>query len=147
MSGRTAIFPGSFDPFTTGHKSIADRALPLFDKLVIAVGYSEHKHGEWSVEERIEHIRHIYAGNPRVEVMAYTGLTADLARKLGAGFLVRGIRNAIDLEYERPMAEINRKLAGVETLLLYTLPEFSSVSSSMVRELRHFGADISEYIP
>lgn len=147
MNQRIAIFPGSFDPFTVGHKSIVDRALPLFDKLVIAIGYSEHKQGDWSVEERLEHIRRIYAGNPNVEVMAYTGLTADLARRLDAGYLVRGIRNTVDFEYERPLAEMNRRLAGVETLLLYTLPELGSVSSSMVRELRHFGADISDYIP
>lgn len=147
MNQRIAIFPGSFDPFTVGHKSIVDRALPLFDKLVIAIGYSEHKQGDWSVEERLEHIRRIYAGNPNVEVMAYTGLTADLARRLDVGYLVRGIRNTVDFEYERPLAEMNRRLAGVETLLLYTLPELGSVSSSMVRELRHFGADISDYIP
>lgn len=144
---RRALFPGSFNPFTIGHKSVVDRGLPLFDHIVIAIGISVDKHNESESLERMKEIRRIYADEPRVTVTSYSGLTVDAAALHGCGFILRGIRNAVDLEYERPMADINRSLSGIETVFLLTLPDHSMISSSMVRELRHFGRDTSPYLP
>lgn len=147
---RVALFAGSFNPFTTGHASVVERALPLFDRIIIAIGVNAGKHSECSVEKRIESIAALYGNLPpgRVEVVAYHDeLTVDLASRLGAGWLLRGVRSAKDFEYERDLADINRKLSGIETLLLYTLPELSCVSSSMVRELESYGHDVSAFLP
>lgn len=144
---RTAIFPGTFNPFTVGHHSIVERGLKLFDKIVIAIGYNEHKQSDGDIADRIAQIRQVYAGNDRVEVLAYSGLTIDCAKRCHADFILRGARNTIDFEYERTLAEVNRKIGGIETVLLYTLPEHASVSSSVVRELMHNGVDVSEFIP
>ena len=141
-----AFFPGSFDPFTIGHKDIADRALAMFDKLVIAIGYNENKKGLLSPEERKARIESVYKDNPRVEVILYNTLTADLAKELGAT-IIKGVRSVKDFEYERDQAETNRKLTGVETLLLCSSPEVSAISSTLVRELMHFGKDVSPFLP
>ena len=145
----TAIFPGSFDPFTIGHDDIARRALLIADRLVIAVGVNDKKKYESDTEQRVEAIARLYAANPRVEVVAYEGLTIDLARHLHANFIVKGVRSVKDFEYEREQADINSQLTNgeVETILLYSEPQLSSISSSMVRELQHFGVDVSEYLP
>lgn len=145
-----ALFAGSFNPFTTGHASVVERALPLFDRIIIAIGVNASKPSETSVQERIDAIASLYRNLPegRVEVVAYHDeLTVDLAARLGAGWLLRGVRSAKDFEYERDLADINRKLSGIETLLLYTLPELSCVSSSMVRELESYGHDVSAFLP
>ena len=129
---------------------MVERALPLFDRIIIAIGVNAGKHSECSVQERIESIAALYDNLPtgRVEVVAYHDeLTVDLAARLGAGWLLRGVRSAKDFEYERDLADINRKLSGIETLLLYTLPELSCVSSSMVRELESYGHDVSAFLP
>lgn len=144
---RTILFPGSFDPFTRGHKSVVDRALPLADRLIIAVGVNAAKPGWLPAEERAERIRAIYAGDTRVEVVTYTGLTVDACRHYGAGMMLRGVRSLADFEYERTLADINRDIAGIETLLLFTLPEDASVSSSVVRELAANGHDVSSFMP
>ncbi len=147
---RVALFAGTFDPFTVGHASIVQRALPLFDRLVIAVGVNAAKTGAAAAAERVEAIRRVYASLPegRVEVMSYDReLTVDLARRIGARWLLRGVRSAKDFEYERDMADINRRLAGLETVLLYALPEHAAISSSVVRELRSYGRDIREFLP
>lgn len=141
------LFPGSFDPFTIGHASLVERAMPLCDSMIIAVGYNAAKCTAESVNARVEAIRRIYADEPRVTVTSYTGLTVDLCRRTGAKWMLRGVRSVADMEYERSLADINRHLAGVETLLLFTLPELSYISSSMVRELASHGHDISKYIP
>lgn len=141
-----ALFAGSFDPFTIGHRSIVERGLKLFDKIVIAIGYNEHKPGEWSVEERMSAISSLYAGNPDVEVTSYRGLTVDFAKKIGAGALLRGVRGMTDFEYERNLADTNRAISGIETVLLISEPEYSFISSSMVRELHHNSHDVSKYI-
>lgn len=147
-AGRRAMFPGSFNPFTIGHQSLVDRGLELFDTVVIAAGISSTKQvSEDEIIARLEPIRTLYAGNPRVEVTYYTGLTVDAARRQGCKFLLRGIRNTIDMEYERSLADINRRISGIETVLLFTLPEMSAVSSSTVRELQHYGYDVSEFMP
>lgn len=141
------LFPGSFDPFTIGHKSLADRVLSLCGRLIIAIGHNPSKPGAESIGERIETIRHIYRDEPRVEVTAYTGLTVDACREHGATWMLRGVRTVADFEYERNLADINRELSGIDTLILFTLPGLASVSSSMVRELASHGRDVSRFIP
>ena len=112
---RTGIFVGSFDPFTIGHKSVVDRVLPLFDRVVIGVGVNEHKQYMLTVEERVAAIRQLYAGDGRVEVESYSDLTVDFAQRHDAQFVVKGVRNVRDFEYERDQADINRRLTGLET--------------------------------
>lgn len=144
---KTGLFTGTFDPFTIGHRSIVDRALPLFDRLVIGVAVSRLKHTQSDVAQRVRAIANLYAGDGRVRVVAYSDLTIDLARREEATFIVRGVRSAKDFEYERDQADINRRLGGVETLLLFSEPHLACVSSSLVRELEFFGHDVSEFLP
>ena len=144
---RIALFAGSFDPFTIGHKSIVDRALPLFDEIVIGVGVNSGKRGHDTTENRCRSIEAVYAAEPRVRVVTFDGLTVDAARREGAQFLLRGVRSVVDFEYERQLADINRNISGIESVLIYALPELASVSSSMVRELAGYGVDVSEYLP
>lgn len=143
----TGIFTGSFDPFTIGHDDIVRRALPLFDRIVIGIGVNEHKKYAQSTEERIENISRLYAREPKIEVKAYGDLTVDFAKREGAHYIIKGVRSMKDFEYEREQAEINRRIGGVETLLLFADPQLASISSSMVRELMHFGRDVSEFLP
>ena len=144
---RIAIFPGSFDPFTIGHASIVRRGLEMFDKIVIGVGYNTNKRSFLTPEERVEAIEKVYASEARVKVVAYADLTADLARREQAGFVLRGIRSVKDFEYEREIASINNRLSGVETVLLFTEPHYADISSTIVRELLAFGKDVSEFLP
>lgn len=146
-NAKIAIFPGSFDPFTIGHYSIVNRGLPLFDEIIIAIGVNENKHTMFSVEQRLEMITKLYANEPRVKVIAYRGLTIETAKEYGAQFLLRGVRMIQDFEYEKNLAEVNRSLSGLETVLLYTLPDQSHISSSIVRELIHYGKDVSSLLP
>lgn len=144
---RTGIFVGSFDPFTIGHQSVVRRALPLFDRLIIGVGVNENKRYMFSPQKRVETIAQLYSDEPRVEVKAYSDLTIDFARREGAGYIIKGVRSVKDFEYEREMATINRRIGGIETILLYAEPEHEGVSSSVVRELAHFGRDVKEFLP
>ena len=145
---KIAIFPGSFDPFTRGHEAIVTQALTLFDKVVVAVGENIGKNSLLTPEERVALIRQLYAAEPRVEVTAYSTLTGDLAREVGATAIVRGVRNTIDFEYERTMAQTNKRLfPEIETVILLTPAHLYDVSSSAVRELLAFGRDVSEMLP
>ena len=144
---RTGIFVGSFDPFTTGHASVVRRVLPLFDRVVIGVGVNGSKTTMLSDAERVDAIRRIYRDEPRVSVEAYSCLTVDFAQRHDAQYVVKGVRNVRDFEYEREQADINRQIGHVETLLLVADARYASISSSMVRELLHFGRDVSEFLP
>lgn len=144
---RRAIFPGTFDPFTVGHSSVVRRVLTFMDEIVIGIGINEGKRTWFPTEKRVEMVRRLYREEPRVRTEAYDGLTVDFARRIDAQFIVRGIRTVKDFEYEETIADVNRKLAGIETILLFTEPELTSVSSSIVRELLSFGKDISRFLP
>ena len=141
------LFPGSFDPFTLGHKSIVDRVLPIADEVVIAIGVNAGKKSMFSLEERMAQIQKVYANEPRVKVASYEGLTTDFAESIGATVMVRGVRTAQDFEFERTLADVNRQLTGIETILLITEPQYSAISSSVVRELISYGKDVKEFLP
>lgn len=138
---------GSFDPFTIGHDSVVRRAVKLFDRLVIGVGVNESKRYMLSAEERVEAIRRLYSGDERISVEQYSDLTVDFARRMGAEFIVKGVRSVKDFEFERDQADINRRLTGIETVLFYAEPGMDCISSSVVRELTHFGRDCSMFLP
>lgn len=141
------VFVGSFDPYTIGHDNILRRALPLFDKIVVGVGVNVNKQCMLSSEERVNAIAKVYAGEPRVEARLYTDLTSDFAHREGASYIIKGVRNVKDFEYEREQADILRQLTGVDTMLFFSEPHLQSVSSSAVRELKRFGKDITAYLP
>ena len=145
--GKTILFPGSFDPFTLGHANLVERALRLFDEVVIAIGVNEQKAGWIPVEDRVRALRDYYRNMSRVRVESYTGSTADFAGSIGATAILRGVRTLKDFEYEQQMADVNRQLTGIDTVLLIADPQLSAVSSSIVRELAHFGRDISDFLP
>jgi len=144
---RIGIFAGSFDPFTIGHASVVKRVLPLFDRLVIGVGVNAGKRYTATAAERVAAIRRVYADEPKVEVAEYSGLTVDFAREKGARFVVKGVRSVRDFEAERDQADINRAIGGIETILVCAEPGLGSVSSSVVRELRSYGKDVSALLP
>jgi len=144
---RTAIFVGSFDPFTIGHDAIVRRALPIFDRIVIGVGVNERKKYMYSTDIRLSAIRKVYKDEPKIEVKSYSDLTVDFARREGAAYIIKGVRSIKDFEYEREQADINHKIGGIDTLLFFAEPQYESVSSSMIRELKHFGKDVSAFLP
>lgn len=147
LTTRTGLLPGTFDPFTIGHDALVRRALRMVDELYIAIGINTEKRTMLSLEERIERIAALYNDEPHIHIVSYEGLTTDFAQSIGAQFIIRGVRNTIDFEYERNIADTNRMLTGIDTLLLISEPQFAAISSSMVRELAHFGKDISSYLP
>ncbi len=145
---KTGVFVGSFDPFTVGHDSIVTRALGLFDRLVIGVvGDQVHKPNMAPATERMRAIQELYADETRIEVKPYYGLAVDFAKEQSAQYIVKGVRSVKDFEYEREQADINRQISGIETILLFAEPQYASVSSSVVRELRHFGRSVDEFLP
>ena len=144
---KRAVFPSTFDPFTIGHYSVVRRALTFMDEVVIGIGINENKRTWFSTKKRIDMIQHLYKDESRVKVAAYDDLTIDFAQRMNARFIVRGIRTVKDFEYEETIADINRQLSGIETILLFTEPELTSVSSSVVRELLSFGKDVSRFLP
>ncbi len=145
---KTAIFPGSFNPFTKGHYDIVSRALTIFDKVVIGIGYNPDKPKPEDLQQRIELISAIYNNNERVEVEAYNDLTIDFAKRHDATAIVKGVRSVQDYEYERTQAEYNRLMSnGIETVILFADPQYASLSSSIVRTLKKFGKDVSDLLP
>lgn len=145
---KKALFPGSFDPFTLGHQAIVEDGLKIFDKIVIGIGYNSDKHGLLTPENRLRLINDLYEDNDRVEAALYDGLTGQYCMSIGARFLLRGMRNTVDYEYERNMMLVNKKLfPTLTTVLLFTPPQFVAVSSSMIREIIAFGGDATELMP
>ena len=144
---RRAIFPGSFDPFTRGHYDIVMRGLELFDEIIIGIGHNNTKRSSFPLEQRIKDIQQTFSNEPRVKVEAYEGLTIDFAAAHKAQCILRGVRSVQDFEYERNIAEANKQLCGIETVLLYTRPEYAHISSSLVRELYSYNKDITSYLP
>ena len=144
---KRAIFPGSFDPFTIGHYDIVKRGLELFDEIIIGIGRNSTKRETFPIREREEAIKKIFANEPRVKVAIYDCLTVDFANAQDAPFILRGIRCVEDFEYERNMAEANKQLSNVETIILYTRPEYAHISSTLVRDLYAYGKDVSDYVP
>lgn len=147
MTMTTALFAGTFDPYTIGHHALVERALALFDTIVIAVGNNIGKHCLATAEERVAAIERLYEGNSRVRVVMYDTLTMDFARAVGATALLRGVRTVKDFEYERELADVNRLMGGIETVLLVSEPEYAHISSSLVRELLKYGKDVSALLP
>lgn len=143
----TGIFTGSFNPFTIGHDAIVKRALRMMDRIIIGVGTNRQKNNGLSADERVNQINKVYTNNQRIEVKAYSGLSVDFAITEQATCFVKGVRSVKDFEYEREQAELNRRLSGIDTILLIAEPEYSGISSSLVRELMSFGHDVSEFLP
>ena len=144
---KIALFAGTFDPYTIGHHRIVERALQLFDRIVVAIGVNPEKRANIDTDARIENINNIYRNEPRVEAFAYEGLTVDFAHKVGAQYLLRGVRSVKDFEYERDLADINLKIGDIETVFLVSEPQYAAISSSLVRELIKYNKDISNLIP
>lgn len=145
---RICLFPGTFDPVTLGHTDIIDRALPLFDKIVIGIGRNINKAPMFSDQQRIDWLNEIYADNENVEAVLYDGLTVNCCNEIGAKFILRGIRYVNDFEYEKAIADMNRSLAdNIETIFLTCLPQFTSVASTLVRDVLRNGGDVSKFLP
>lgn len=149
MSKKIALFPGSFDPFTKGHEDIVLRGLRLFDEIIISIGYNKAKSSRYfPIEKMVTCIQGTFASYPSISVVTYAELTAELARKNKARYLLRGIRNTTDFEYENSISQINRKLYGdLESVFLITSPQFAWISSSIIREVHGYGGDVSEFLP
>ena len=146
---RIALFPGSFDPFTKGHEDIVLRGLVLFDQIIIAIGYNSQKDKRYfKIDIMIEKIRETFSRHPQISVITYSELTAEFARKRGANYLLRGLRNTTDFEYENSIAQVNRSLNGdLESVFLITSPSFAAINSSIIREVHRYGGDVSSMLP
>ena len=145
---KIAIFPGSFAPFSIGHQSIVDRALPLFDKIIIAIGINSEKNQYFSIEERLEWITVVYSINPKIEIKQYEGLTVDFCKKEKANYILRGLRDSNDFKFEKNIAQMNKELnANIETIFILTPPELSHISSSLIRDIIKNGGDVKKFVP
>ena len=145
---KIAIFPGSFSPFTIGHQSIVERALSLFDKIIISIGINSEKPEYFSIEKRMKWIQAVYSNNPKIEVKKYKGLTVDFCRKESASFILRGLRNSHDFKFEKNIAHMNKDLdSSIETVFIITSPEISHISSSIIRDIIKNGGEASKFIP
>ncbi|MFO7658250.1 MAG: pantetheine-phosphate adenylyltransferase [Bacteroidales bacterium] len=145
---KTALFPGSFDPFTIGHESIVNRALPLFDKIIIAIGYNTTKDGFFPLDKRLEWIKMVFGEVKKVEVTSFNGLTVDFCREKKAGYILRGLRTSADFEYERAVAQMNRvMLPDIESVFMLTLPDHTHITSTIVREIIRLGGDADAFLP
>ena len=145
---KIAIFPGSFAPFTIGHQSIVDRALPLFDKIVISIGINSEKTQSFSIDKRMQWIKDVYNNNPKIDIKQYKGLTVDFCKKENANYILRGLRDSHDFKFEKNIAHMNKELnPNIETIFIITPPKISHISSSIIRDIIKNGGDISKFIP
>jgi pantetheine-phosphate adenylyltransferase len=145
---KIAVFPGSFDPFNKGHENVIERALPLFDQVIIAIGHNSQKQSYFSLEKRIGMITRLYQSNTKIKVDHYEGLTIDYCDRVGASYLLRGLRTSADFEFERAIAQINRKMnPKVETVFLLTIPELTPVNSTIIRDILRHGGDARQFLP
>lgn len=144
---KTALFPGTFDPFTVGHASVVRRGLALFDRIVIAIGVNDAKQTYYTMEERLEQIRACYVHEPRVKVTTYEGMTVECAKSHDAIAILRGVRSLTDFEYERLLSDINLKISGIDTVCVFTEPELASIQSNVVRDLLKHNQDVRTFVP
>jgi len=145
---KNAIFPGSFSPFTVGHQSVVNRALPLFEKIIISIGINSEKNQYFSIEERLQWIKDVYGNNPKIEIKFYEGLTVNFCKKENANYILRGLRDSHDFKFEKGIAQMNKDLnKEVETIFIITPPEISHISSSIIRDIIKNGGDVSKFIP
>ena len=145
---KIALFPGSFDPITLGHESILRRALPLFDEVAVAIGANSMKNNYFSLEQRENWIRTVFKEEPRIKVYQYTGLTIDFCKKIGAKYLLRGLRTYADFEFERGIAQMNKAMyPEIETIFILSTPEYSAINSTIVREIVRHGGDVTPFVP
>jgi pantetheine-phosphate adenylyltransferase len=148
MKTRVALFPGSFDPFTVGHESVVRRAMPLFDKIIIAIGFNINKSGYFPLEKRMQWIRDVFEGEEKIEVASYSKLTIDFCKEKGAPYILRGLRTSADFEYERAIGQTNRLLEkGIETVFLLTEAKHTFITSTIVRDVIRYGGDASAFLP
>jgi len=145
---KIAIFPGSFDPFTIGHESIVKRSISLFDKIYIMIGFNANKKSFFPIEKRLKWIQQIFKNEPKIEVRIYEGLTVDFCKEVDAKYILRGIRTSSDFEYERAIAQVNKKMhPEIETVFLLTLPEHTPVNATIIRDIVFHGGDASMFLP
>ena len=145
---RRAVFPGSFDPITLGHENIIRRALTMFDEIVVAVGVNSTKKTKFTLDQRLEMLRLVFKDVPQVRIESYTGLTVDFCTEIDAYWMLRGVRNGGDFEYERTIAQMTKRLnSSLETVILFTDPEYAPISSSVVRDILSNGGSIEEFVP
>ncbi|HOP12431.1 pantetheine-phosphate adenylyltransferase [Lentimicrobium sp.] len=145
---KRAVFPGSFDPITRGHENIIRRALPLFDEIIVAIGLNIEKKNYFDLNDRIRWIQTVFADCPQIKVDSYSGLTVDYCRDVSASFILRGLRTSADFEFERTVGQVNKKLyPDIETVFLLTTPDYTSINSSIVRDVYKNGGDVSIFIP
>ena len=145
---KTAIFPGSFDPFTVGHESIIMRALPLFDKIIIAIGHNINKVYYFPLEKRVEWIKKVFKDNPKIEIKTYKGLTVDFCKQVNARYILRGLRTSSDFEYERAVGQMNKAMyPEIETVFLLTMPQHTAINSTIVRDIIRYGGNASLFLP
>ncbi|MFN4234870.1 MAG: pantetheine-phosphate adenylyltransferase [Bacteroidia bacterium] len=145
---KKAVFPGSFDPITIGHYSIVERALPLFDEIIIAIGENTNKKYMFSLEQRISHLKQAFGHLEKVSIMSYSGLTINFCRKIKASYILRGLRNPNDFEYEKSIAQMNKSMANdIETIFIVTEPKYSAISSTIVRDILIHGGNAEQFLP
>ena len=145
---KTAIFPGSFDPITVGHESIIRRSIPLFDEIIVAIGINSTKDYQFPLEKREAWIKQVFANEPKINVISYSGLTIDLCKKVNAKYILRGLRTSADFEFERGIAQMNKAMmSDLETIFILTTPEFSAINSTVVRDIIQNGGDPTPFVP
>lgn len=143
---KKAVFPGSFDPFTKGHECIVDKAKNLFDEVIIGVGQNTSKKYFYSIESRLKHIESIFKGDNNVKVMRFTGLTVEFCKSINAEYIVRGLRDSKDFGYERSIAQMNHEISGIESVFFMTVPEYTAINSTIVREIVKSGGTVNQFV-